>query len=175
LSDILPTSHESRGQHKGRYDSSWRFLRTMRYSLRRALSLDSVDGCTHNPTRRRLITLIDPRKCGAGGVVGVMAMFRQLRPVALRRKSRLNPFGINRPWKCGFTPINPPHRFPWLLALGYSVERGVREADKEPLDSKTISDSGSRNSVRNYCCRRGSLLCRPSARSMGAAPCRVGR
>ena len=37
---------EWRGQHKGRYDSSWLFLRTMRYSLRRALSLDSVDGCT---------------------------------------------------------------------------------------------------------------------------------
>jgi hypothetical protein len=47
--DTAPTSHESRGQHKGRYDSSWLFLRTMRYSLRRALSLDSVDGCTHNP------------------------------------------------------------------------------------------------------------------------------
>ncbi len=41
--------YESRGQHKGRYDSSWLFLRTMCYSLRRALSLDSVDGCTHNP------------------------------------------------------------------------------------------------------------------------------
>ena len=26
------------------------YLRTMRYSLRRALSFDSVDGCTHNPT-----------------------------------------------------------------------------------------------------------------------------
>ena len=26
----------------------------MRYYLRRAVSLDSVDGCTHNPTRRRL-------------------------------------------------------------------------------------------------------------------------
>ena len=45
----IATRHESRGQHKGRYYSSWLFFRTMRYSLRRALSLDSVDGCTHKP------------------------------------------------------------------------------------------------------------------------------
>ena len=50
MSDTVPTSHESRGQHRGNHDYSWFFLRTMRYSLRRALSLDSVDGCTHNPT-----------------------------------------------------------------------------------------------------------------------------
>jgi hypothetical protein len=31
---------------KGSYDSSSLFLTTMHYSLRRALSLDSVDGCT---------------------------------------------------------------------------------------------------------------------------------
>jgi hypothetical protein len=37
------------GQHRGRQDYGTLFLRTMRYSLRRALSLDSVDGCTHNP------------------------------------------------------------------------------------------------------------------------------
>ncbi len=39
-----------RGQHRGRQDYSLLFLRTMRYSLRRALSLDSVDGGTRNPT-----------------------------------------------------------------------------------------------------------------------------
>ena len=38
-----------RGQHRGRQDYGPLFLRTMRYSLRRALSLDSVDGGTHNP------------------------------------------------------------------------------------------------------------------------------
>src|ERR1700726_4284244 len=41
---------ESRGQSRGSRDSSSLHLTTMRYSLRRALSLDSVDGCTHNPT-----------------------------------------------------------------------------------------------------------------------------
>jgi hypothetical protein len=52
LRDTVPTSDESRGQHRGKRDYSLFFLRTMRYSLRRALSLDSVDGCTHNPTIR---------------------------------------------------------------------------------------------------------------------------
>jgi hypothetical protein len=40
---------ESRGRHRGRPGCGLLFLRTMHYSLRRALSLDSVDGCTHNP------------------------------------------------------------------------------------------------------------------------------
>jgi hypothetical protein len=34
------------GQHRGKQDYGSLFLRTMRYSLRRAESLDSVDGCT---------------------------------------------------------------------------------------------------------------------------------
>src|SRR4029077_4094935 len=34
---------------QGMQDYGSLFLRTMRYSLRRALSLDSVGGCTHNP------------------------------------------------------------------------------------------------------------------------------
>src|SRR5258708_4171897 len=34
------------GQHRGRQDYGAPHLGTMRYSLRRALSLDSVDGCT---------------------------------------------------------------------------------------------------------------------------------
>jgi hypothetical protein len=37
------------GQPRGKQDYSSLFLRTMHYSLRRALSLDSGDGCTHNP------------------------------------------------------------------------------------------------------------------------------
>jgi hypothetical protein len=48
------TAHKSfqlrRGQNRGYQDYRLLFLRTMRYSLRRALSLDSVDGGTHNPT-----------------------------------------------------------------------------------------------------------------------------
>ena len=40
---------KSRGQHKGSQDYGSPFLRTTRYSLRRALSFDSVDSCTHNP------------------------------------------------------------------------------------------------------------------------------
>src|SRR5437667_3489805 len=43
------SSCESRGQHRGRPGYGSHFLRTMRYSLRRAMFLDSVDGCTHNP------------------------------------------------------------------------------------------------------------------------------
>jgi hypothetical protein len=39
----------TRGQDEGMQDYRSLFLRTMRYSLRRALSLDSVDGGTHNP------------------------------------------------------------------------------------------------------------------------------
>jgi hypothetical protein len=38
------------GQHRGRHDYVSLFLNTMRYSLRRALSLDSADSGTHNPT-----------------------------------------------------------------------------------------------------------------------------
>jgi len=39
-----------KGQREGNYDSDRFRSRTLRYSLRRAVSLDSVDGCTHNPT-----------------------------------------------------------------------------------------------------------------------------
>ena len=38
-----------RRQHRGRQHYGSLFLRTMRYSLRRALSLDSADSGTHNP------------------------------------------------------------------------------------------------------------------------------
>jgi len=38
------------GQRRGNHDSTKFQLRTLAYSLRRALSLDSVDGGTHNPT-----------------------------------------------------------------------------------------------------------------------------
>jgi hypothetical protein len=38
-----------RGQRRGRQLYGSLFSRTMRFSLRRALSLDSVDGGTHNP------------------------------------------------------------------------------------------------------------------------------
>jgi hypothetical protein len=41
------------GTAGGRQNYSSFFLRTMRYSLRRALSSDSVDGGTHNPTIAR--------------------------------------------------------------------------------------------------------------------------
>ncbi|MGA7946976.1 MAG: hypothetical protein WB991_18070, partial [Candidatus Sulfotelmatobacter sp.] len=38
-----------KGQREGNYDSDRFRSRTLRYSLRRAMSLDSVDGGTHNP------------------------------------------------------------------------------------------------------------------------------
>ena len=38
------------GKKKGAHDYNSLFIKTMRYSLRRALFLDSVDGYTHNPT-----------------------------------------------------------------------------------------------------------------------------
>ncbi len=44
-SNFAPNKRATQGQ----IPSNWRPLRTMRYSLRHALSLDSVDGCTHNP------------------------------------------------------------------------------------------------------------------------------
>jgi hypothetical protein len=37
-------------QYRGIRDSSSLYLITMRYSLRRASSLNSIDGCTHDPT-----------------------------------------------------------------------------------------------------------------------------
>ena len=37
------------GHNRGSCDFTWFQLRTMRYSLRRAMFLDSVDGYTHNP------------------------------------------------------------------------------------------------------------------------------
>jgi hypothetical protein len=40
---------ESQGRHRGSQDYGSLLLTTMRYSLRRALSLDHVDGGTHNP------------------------------------------------------------------------------------------------------------------------------
>jgi hypothetical protein len=50
----------------------------MRYSLRRALSLDSVDGCTHNPTIRsaicRFLTgpeILITRSAGVWGVLNL--------------------------------------------------------------------------------------------------------
>jgi hypothetical protein len=39
-----------RGDTRAGGDTTSLFMMTMRYSLRRALSLDSVDGGTHNPT-----------------------------------------------------------------------------------------------------------------------------
>jgi hypothetical protein len=50
----IETKRAPDGQNRGAQDYSSFLLRTMRYSLRRALSLDSVDGCTHNPTIRSL-------------------------------------------------------------------------------------------------------------------------
>jgi len=47
-----PSEQSLQGQHRGRQDFSSLFLSTMYYSLRRALCLDSVDGCTHNSTSR---------------------------------------------------------------------------------------------------------------------------
>jgi hypothetical protein len=46
----LKNTGESRGQYRGIQDYGSFFLGTMRYSLRRALLLDSVDGCTRNLT-----------------------------------------------------------------------------------------------------------------------------
>src|SRR6266849_389403 len=40
--------------------------------------------------------------CDEPGIVGCCHLSRDLNRPALPRKSRLNPFGINRPWKCGF-------------------------------------------------------------------------
>ena len=44
---------ESQGRHRAAKITVRYCLRTMGYSLRRALSLDSIDSCTHNPTSER--------------------------------------------------------------------------------------------------------------------------
>jgi hypothetical protein len=53
---VLGRPFKSRGQPSGNQDSSSLRLKTTRYSLRRALSLDSGDSCTHNPTSGKLKT-----------------------------------------------------------------------------------------------------------------------